>query len=298
MVENKVSKYATKFVAGFILFSFCVICIIPFIMLISASFTEESTLAKYGFGILPKVFSTDGYRAVFEHPKQLLRAYGTTALSTIIGSCLSMFFSVTTAYALARPTYKWRKGINMYLFITMLVHGGQVANYLLVSRWLGWTNNFLVLIIPGLVSAWNVILLRGFIQGSSMALIEAAKIDGANEYRILFQIIFPIVQAGMAIIFIRMIRAYWGEWYKVLMFMPTEKYITIEYYLQKILQSADELLNEQTAGAIMSAGDYASIPRENMRMAICILATAPMLFVFQFFQKYMRKGLQIGSVKG
>lgn len=297
MVENKVTKYTIKILACVILFLFSVICIIPFILLVSASFTEESSLAKYGFSILPRVFSTDGYRAVFEHPQELLRAYGTTALSTTLSSCLSMFFSVTTAYALARPTYKWRKGINLYFLITMFVNGGQVANYLLISRWLGWTNNFLVLIIPGLVSAWNVILLRGFIQGSSMALIEAAKIDGANEYRILFQIIFPIVQTGMAIIFIRMISGAWGEWYAVLMYMPTEKYITIQYYLQKILQSAQELLDQQAAG-VMSAGDYANLPRENMRMAICILATAPMMLVFQFFQKYMRKGLQIGSVKG
>ena len=147
-----------------------------------------------------------------------------------------------------------------------------------------------------MVGAWNVFMLRTAFAQVPDAVIEAAKIDGASEWMTFFRIVAPMTVTGIATIFLLIALSYWNEWYYSLMYMTNEKIISLQYYLSKIMSNIDELLRNQQSGTLTT--DTAKIPSESTRMAMCILAAGPMVFIFMFFQKYFVGGISVGSVKG
>lgn len=294
MVENKKQKHIYCGIAYVLLTLAMLGCLLPLLMIISASFSSESELLKTGYGFLPKGFTLDAYKSVCANSTTLVNAYKTTIFTTAVGTVLNVLVTSMAAYPLSRTNYKLRNGISFYFYFTMLFSGGAIPSYLLISRYLHLSNNVLVLIIPYSFGVWNCFILRTYFSKIPSALIEAAKIDGLNEIEIFFRIIIPLSGTGIATIAVLVAMNLWNEWYNCLMYMTDETTITLQYFLYRTMSNIEAMLQNKNMGLT----NLADVPSETARMAMCVMATGPMVFVFMFFQKYFAKGINVGSVKG
>lgn len=295
MVENKTNKMIKTIITYFVLIFMTAMCVFPFIVVTAASFSSEGQIMKYGYTVFPRGFTTQAYQAIFENVGELGYAYTNTIITTMIGATLSVLVMAMAAYPLARSNYKWKRFFNLYFYITMIFSGGAVAQYMTICQTLHLKNSYWVLILPSLVSAWNIFLLRTYFKQVPYSLIEAAQIDGASEMFIFFRIVIPLSRVGIATIFVMMLLAFWNSWYANMMYMSNNRYMMLQYYLVRILNNAEEMLKMEN---IMGSMGMEMVPSETMRMALCVVAAGPMVFVFMFFQKYFSKGLVMGSVKG
>lgn len=296
MIEKKAKKMQSGIIANLILIIATLLCVLPFLTVLSASFSEERQLIDNGYGILPRGLSLDAYKVVFANSKQVINAYIVTIIVTAVGSVLGTLIMAMAAYPISRRDYSWRKAANFYIYFTMIFSGGAISSYLWITQGLHLKNNPLVLILPLLVSGWNIFLLRTYLSKIPVEIIEATKIDGANEFQVFFKIILPMSSVGLATILVMTALAYWNQWYACLMYMSNEKYMTLQYYLMRIMNNINSILNAQSAQAMMV--DVSNLPGESARMAMCVVSAGPMIFVFTFFQKYFVGGIALGSVKG
>ena len=192
---------------------FAVICLIPFILVVSSSLTQEQALTANGYRLWPSEFSLDAYRLVMVSA-DIPQAYLVTIFITIAGTFLSMLFTCAVAYAMSVKNFKSRSVVALFIYFTMLFNGGLVATYLLITKTLALQNTIWVLLFPSFCNAWNILLMRNFFNGIPDSLAESAKIDGANDIVILFKIIIPISLPGIATIGLFYALSYWNEWYK------------------------------------------------------------------------------------
>lgn len=273
----------------------CACYILPFLLVISVSFTNEDALAK-GFSLIPREFSLQAYRMAFRNPTQLIRSYQVTIAFSVIGCILSTLIMCLMAYSLSRQVYKFRKFLSFYAFFTMLFSGGLVPSYIINTRLLHLNDTIWIYILPSLVSAWNLIVLRTNFQKIPTALIESAKIDGASEYRICFQIVLPLSVPAIATIAFFYFVGKWNDWNTAVIYIRDINLYSLQYLLQRILREAEFL--KQLSAEQMAQESQTVIPTESYRFAMALLAGGPVLVIFPFFQKYFSKGLTIGSVKG
>jgi len=276
---------------------FCALCIIPFLMVVAVSFSREQDIIKFGYAFFPRHFDLTAYQYVFKNPNQILNSYKVTALSTIIGTALSVLIMTMIAYPLSRPQYKFRNALSFTVFFTMLFSGGLVPSYILISQYLKMSDNFWVLVVPGLVNAWFIIILRTFFQSISASMVESAKLDGANEFKIFFRIILPLSKPAIATVALLGALARWNDWFTAMLYIRNEDLLTLQYLLQRIMLNVEIL----KSGMLNIPGGLVGkieLPQETVRMAMAVIATGPMLFVFPFFQKYFVKGITVGAVKG
>lgn len=297
MIENKLNKGIRLTVAHLLLAAIAIICLLPFLIIISASLSSESAITKYGYSIIPHGVTLEAYKTVIGGSTDLFHAYGVTIFTTVIGTALALLLAILTAYPLSRKDYAWNGKISFYFYFTMLFSGGAVPSYILISNYLHLKNTLAVLILPMLINVWNVFLLRTYFSKIPSSVHEAAEIDGANQFQILFRIILPMSVTGVATILMFTLLAFWNEWYLCLMYITKDNMVTLQYYLSSIMSQIESIVKSQ--GSSLAMGENLSeLPSETARMAICVLAAGPMLFVFSFFQKYFAKGLNVGSVKG
>ncbi len=297
-MEKKMKKSRLRSIpwfSGGLLFLAAFICIIPFILVVSISFSSEEAIKEFGYTFIPREFDLMAYKYVFSNWERILTSYVVTTASTIIGTVLSVLIMGLMAYPLAQRSYRNRKPITFMLAFTMLFSGGLVPSYILITQYLHLKDNFLVLVIPSLVSAFHVILMRTFFQDISPSIRESAKVDGCSEFRILFQIIIPLSKPTIATIALLQMLARWGDWYTCLLYINNQKLTTLQYFMQSIMSNI-ELMKTQMSNLPM--GHIEDIPTESARMAMAIITAGPMIFVFPFFQKYFVKGLTVGAVKG
>lgn len=295
MIEKKKAKFGISFLAHFLLILATATCIIPFLVVISASLSNEVELLVKGYGLLPRGISLDAYKLVFANGDVVGNAYILTIITTAIGSVLSVFLIALAAFPLSRRDYAWKKFFNFYFYFTMIFSGGAISIYLWTTQTLHLRNNPLVLILPMLISANNIFLMRTYMSKISPELIEAAKIDGANEFMTFFKIVIPMSTVGLATIFVMTALGYWNQWYASLMYLD-DSYITLQYYLIRVMNNIDSILKSQNSQA--ASVDISKLPSETTRMAMCVVSAGPMIFVFAFFQKYFVSGIALGSVKG
>jgi multiple sugar transport system permease protein/putative aldouronate transport system permease protein len=272
---------------------FAVLCLIPFFLVLGSSFTDEVTLVKEGYNMWPREFSLNAYKLAFQ-TSDIGSAYRVTIFITVMGTFLSMLFTCAVAYAMSVKSFKLRNRIAFFLYFTMLFNGGLVAVYLLVSKYLNMKNNIWVLIIPGMLSAYNILIMRNFFSGIPDSLAESARIDGANEVFILFRIIIPVSTPGIATISLFYALGYWNEWYKVLLYISDSKLFTLQYLIMRILRQVN-YASTLPADIVFSVG---TLPAYSFRMAAIVLAIGPIVLLYPFLQKYFVSGLTIGSVKG
>jgi len=270
----------------------CLACLIPMIIVISTSFSDETDILQNGYTLFPRKFTAFAYEYIFGDPTQIVRAYGVTISVTTIGTILGLTIMSLLAYALSRQQFVLRKPLNFYLLFTMLFSGGLVPYYILVTQYLNLDAKFIVLILPYLVSPWYVFLLRTFFQGLPQELLDSAKIDGASEYRILFQIIIPLSTPALATVALFLILMYWNDWWLSLLFIQNRKLYPIQLMLYNILMNI-KAMEANPANIQMIVP-----PSETVRMAMAVLAAGPVAIVFLFLQKYFVRGIMIGSLKG
>lgn len=278
---------------------FAMAFILPILSVISVSFTDETALLSNGYSLIPSKVSTLAYEYIFSNPQQIIDGYAVTIFISLVGTLLGLVVTTAVAYALSRKNFAYKKAITYYIFFTMLFSGGLVPSYILLTQFLHLNDNIWVYILPHLVSAWNVIVVRTFMQGIPDSIVESAKVDGASEYRIYAQIIIPLSKPVLATIGLLMLLGKWNIWMESMLYIRNARLYTLQYLLQRMLLDA-EFAQKMAATMPETAAmmGKVNVPSESMRFAMCVLAAGPMLVVFPFFQKYFSKGLTVGAVKG
>ena len=284
-------------VVGYVLIGlFALICVIPFYLIIVASFTDESALIRDGYPLLPSIvnFSVQSYTLCLKNPVSILMAYGTTMGATLVGTTLAVFIATMTGYVLSRQDFPWRNKFAFFFFFTTLFNGGLVPSYILCVRYLNFKNNYLALLLPLMFSVWNMIIAKSFMSGIPSAISESAKMDGANDFTIFIRLILPLSKPLVATQSLFSALAYWNDWYNCMLYITEENMFTLQYYLQRMLGSAEamRIVAEKSGIALPS------IPLEGMKMAMTVIATGPIVLLYPFVQRYFVKGLTIGAVKG
>ena len=296
---NSVSA-GTEAVMNVVLALFSLCCIIPFIFVVIISFSSEESIRTIGYCFWPMAWSTDTYAYAFEKLPQIWRSFFNSVLITGIGTVLSTLICVLYSYALYRPDFKYRNFFNFFSFFVMLFGGGLVPTYIISKQVLGLSENYAALIVPLLVSPFNIIVMRTFFKSSvPLELIEAATIDGSGEYSTLFRIVLPIAKPGIATIALLNALAYWNDWFQSLLYIRQNKVLQPLQALLMELQNNVEYLNrmigQMGTAAIMEAQ---RAPNQTLRMALVVMIVVPIACAYPFFQRYIVAGLTIGSVKG
>ncbi len=275
---------------------FALLCVIPFYLIIVASFTSEASLIKDGYPILPRLaeLSIQSYELCLKNPTAILKAYGMTIGVTGFGTFLAVMLATMTGYVLSRKDFPWRNQFSFFFFFTTLFNGGLVPWYLMCTRYLNLKNSIIGLILPLMFSVWNMIIAKSFMVGIPAEITESAKIDGANDITIFVKLILPLSKPLIATLSLFSALAYWNDWYNCMLFVTNEDMFTLQYYLQRILGSAEamRIVAEKSGIALPS------VPLEGMKMAMTIIATGPIVLLYPFVQRYFVKGLTIGAVKG
>ncbi|WP_440961051.1 carbohydrate ABC transporter permease [Paenibacillus nitricinens] len=272
-----------------------ILCIFPFVLVVSSSLTEESKILTEGYQFIPTAFSTEAYRILFKYPDQMIQAYMVTIGVTIIGTLLGLFLTSMTAYALSRKDFKWRNKFSFFFFFTTLFNGGLVPWYLLMVNYLHIKDTLMALVIPMMLNVFYIIVMKSFMGSIPEAIVESAKIDGAGDFKIYARLILPLSKPALATIGLFLALAYWNDWYNALLFISDEKLMPLQYYLYKMLGNMDGMRKAMMgAGAVVTT----SIPSESLKMAMTVVATGPILLAYPFVQRYFVQGLTIGAVKG
>lgn len=264
----------------------------PFLLLVMSSVTEESTLVNEGYKLWPSKFSFDSYKLIFK-TNTVFNAYKVTIFVTVVGTACSLLVTAAMSYALSVKSFMLRGKLSMFVYFTMLFSGGLVPSYLLISKYLGLSNSLWALILPALVSPWNMFLMRNFFQEIPVSLIESAKLDGASELRILAQIVIPISKPAIATIGLFYALGYWNEWYRAMLYISKEDLYPLQYLIMSIIRNM-EFANSMAGQTTI---DFA-IPTFTVRMATTVVTIGPIIFLYPFLQKYFVKGLTVGGVKG
>ena len=270
------------------------ICIIPFIVLISGSFTSENFIRTQGYSLFINEFSTKAYELIFRNPITVFRAYGISILITGVGTVLGTLLITMTAYVICRKDFKYRNHFSFFFYFTTLFNGGMVSTYIFYIQYLRLKDSLWALILPGLFNVFYLLIMRSFVNTIPPSLIEASKIDGAGEYRIFFQVVFPLLKPGLATVGLFMALGYWNDWYNAMFYINSNVKFPLQYMLYNLLQQTQALARIASQSGI----SVADLPSNSLKMAMAIVATGPILLVYPFVQKYFVKGITVGSVKG
>ena len=295
---NQISRRA-EFCFHVILGLFALACIIPFIFVIIISFSSEDSIRTIGYSFLPAAWSLDAYRQVLSLGDALWRSYFNSFFITIVGTVVSVTMCVLYAYPLYRKDYKFRSFFSFLSFFTMIFGGGLIPTYIVCKNLLGMSNNYEALIVPMLVSPFNIIIMRTFFQTSvPFDLIEAATIDGSGEYSTLGRIILPIVKPGIATVALLTALGYWNEWFLCLLYVTNRDLYPLQYLLMEMQRNAEFLARNSSMIGAAGAEAIRTLPSQTMRMAVVVFIVLPIACAYPFFQRYVVAGLTIGSVKG
>lgn len=270
------------------------VCLIPFILLISGSFTSEQWIRFHGFSLWPGEFSLEAYKIIFKTPEKIVRAYGVSIFITAVGTLAGLFLTSLTAYVISRKDAKYRNILSFFFYFTTLFNGGMVSTYIFYIQYLHLKDNYLALILPGVFNVFYLLIMRTFVNNIPFALIESAKLDGAGEWRIYFTIILPLLKSGLATIGLFLALGYWNDWYNAMLYMNDEAKYPLQYMLYSVQQQTQALARIAAQAGIQ----VANLPSNSLKMAMAVVATGPIIIVYPFVQKYFISGITIGSVKG
>jgi len=283
----------TRFSVHFALIFFSLCCLVPLLLIVSASFTDETTLTRQGYSLIPSEFSARAYELIFRNPNAILRAYAVSIFTTVVGTIVSLTVMSLLAYALSRPEFALRKPLSFFVFFTMLFNGGIVPYYILMTQYLRVQDTIFALLLPYMVVVYYVLILRTYFAALPPELIDAARVDGAGEWRIFFSIALPLAKPALATIGLFMALNYWNDWTTALYFIRDSDLYPLQYLLY-IIQSNAQAMQIQSAVGNIAAGE---IPTQTARMAMAVLATGPAAVFFLFFQRYLVRGVTVGAFK-
>jgi putative aldouronate transport system permease protein len=275
-----------------------IVMLYPFWNTVAVSFNKAQDTLRGGITFWPRFFSLYNYQTVFKN-ELLLTGAVNSVLRTVLATALGVFVSALVGYVLSRPEFLWRKFATRFFLVTMYVSAGLIPNYFLM-RDLHLTNNFMVYILPGMVSVFNIIIMKSFIQTLPSSLVEAAFMDGAGHFRCFFQIILPCCKPVLATVALWCAVGAWNSWFDTFIYCSSKDGLTtLQYEMMKLLASAMNSGSERTGASVYgNAQTVNSVTPVSMRAAVTVVASVPILFVYPFLQKYFVQGITIGAVKG
>lgn len=285
------------FSAIFILLA--LMCIIPALFVVIISFSDESSIAEYGYQFIPKALSLSAYQFLWDSRSKMLSAIGVSVLVTVVGTVLGIYLTATMGYIFSRQTYKLKKFVTYFIFIPMIFSGGLIASYYINVNALYLKDSLLVLILPLAVSPFNIVICRTFFQTTIPdSIIESAKIDGASQMRIFYSIVLPVSLPVLATIGIFLAFGYWNDWFQSLMYIETKSKLSLQALLMQIDKNIEFMAANAEQMGVSQLELISRMPKESYRMAICAVVIVPITLVYPFFQRYFISGLTIGAVKG
>lgn len=270
------------------------LCLFPFALMITSSFMTEKEIVAEGYKLFPKTWSMEAYRYLLDNPVKLINAYKITILTTVVGTALGLVIMSMAGYVLNRKDFKYRNFFSFFIYFTTLFSGGLVPTYILYVRYLNLKDNIWSMILPGLVGAWSIFLMRNFMKSIPDELYESATMDGAGAFTIYLKVFMPLAIPSLATVGLFLALGYWNQWYSASLYIDTATKYPLQYYLQK-------MINQTSIDALTSQGhviDAATVPTQSVKMATAVLTTGPVILLYPFVQKYFVSGLTIGSVKG
>lgn len=274
---------------------FALFCLLPFVLIVSASFSSEATILKTGFGLLPKDFTLAAYEWIFRAPRQIIGSYIVTITMTVFGTAIGLFIISMTGYALNRKDFPFRNYISFFIYFTTLFSAGLAPTFLWIARDLGLRGNYMAVFLQLLMTPWLIILMKNFMRTVPYEVIESGKVDGAGDFRIFAQLCLPMMKPALATIGLFLALGYWNEWYLSSLYLgSTVEFKPLQYHLYNIINTANALRNS-VAGSNVS---ITNLPTNTLKMASAVVAIGPILLLYPFIQKYFVSGITIGAVKG
>jgi len=291
---SRTSNVTLSIIVGIV----AVVCIYPIILMFMISLSAEKSIVMNGFNFFPAHYSLEAYRYLFKIGSQLLTSYMITIIVTVGGTILSVCLITLYAYGISRDDFKYRKFFTFFALFPLLFNAGFVATYLINSQLLGFTNSFLGLIIPLAISPFLILIMRTYFKTTiPSALIEAARIDGAGEFRIFYKIVVPLSKPGIATISLLQAVAYWNDWWDPLLYIDKPSMTPVQLMLQKTQANMQFIINNSSSMSTNSIELLKHMPTQTAIFAILVLATIPILCTYPFFQKYVVSGMTVGGVK-
>ncbi len=275
------------------------ICIVPVIFIVIISFSSDTSIQQIGYSFIPQEWSLEAYSYLWNNREMIGRALVVSVVVTVVGCILGLYLTATMGYCLSRPNFKLKGFLTWVVFIPMIFSGGLVATYNVYTSVLHINNTLWVLILPLAVSSFNVTICKTFFRTTVPdEIIESAKIDGAPQLRIFFQIVVPISLPVLATIGLFLTFAYWNDWWLSLMYIDDRNLFSLQAVLMSVERNIEFLASNATSIGVSAAEYAANMPRESMRMAMAVVIILPIACAYPFFQKYFVSGLTIGAVKG
>ncbi len=270
------------------------ICFIPFWLIVIGSLSLEADVILRGYSLWPEHFSLDSYKMVFRIPTRIIQGYQVSGFITFTGTLISLFFSTMAAFVLMRKDFKYRNKIAMFLYFPSIFSGGMLPSYLLIVKYLGLKDNIWSMVLPGLISAWNIFLLRNFMSDIPDSIMESAKLDGANDFQIFIKLYLPLAKAGLATIGLFTALGYWNNWSNAMLYINKAELFPLQYLLYSMLANVQGLKEMAAASGVAMP----NLPSETYKMAMAVVTTGPIILLYPFVQRYFVKGITVGSVKG
>ena len=279
-----------------ILFVLSFLCALPFLLVISGSFSQQTDILMHGYRLFPEKVSLDAYKMLFKIPEELLRAYGVTIFVTVTGTFFGLWFTSMAAYVIASKDFRYRYQVSFFFYFTSIFGGGLVPWYVFNTKYLHFHNNLIALILPILVNVTYLLILKSYMMNIPDSLYESARLDGAGDFTIYWRIVMPLTKSGLATVGLFIALAYWNDWYNAMLYMDegSRNLYPLQYFLNNILTKA-QAMNAAAARRGIPASD---VPSEPMKLAMTVVATGPIVLLYPFLQKFFVKGVTIGAVKG
>ena len=294
-VKLGASDYALRGISYAFVSIFALFCLLPFVMIVSASFSSESEILRHGFGLFPRGFTMTAYEYIFKSPRQILGSYAVTITMTVLGTAIGLFVISMTGYALFRKDFRFRNQISFFIYFTTLFSAGLAPTFIWVGSTLGLRGSYLAVFLQLLLTPWLIILMKNFMRTVPYEVIESGKVDGAGDFRIFAQLTLPMMKPALATVGLFLAMGYWNEWYLSSLYLGSQvEFRPLQYHLYNIINTANALRNSV-------AGDNVTVtnlPSNTLKMASAVVATAPILLMYPFVQKYFVSGITVGAVKG
>ena len=289
-----------QIIANAVMILLVLFCLVPFALLIVSSITKETSLVKYGNSFIPRENDLAAYKYLLVDSTDIIRGYGISALVTVVGTICNLTITTLFAYPLSRKDLPARNALAFFLFFTMLFNGGLVPSYIMWTQTFHIMNTLAALLFPSLLmNAFSVIMMRTyFTTNLPDAVIEAARIDGAGDLRILSQVVMPLSLKIIATLSLLAGLAYWNDWLNGLYYISDDRLFSIQVLLNRMLLDVQFLMSNSDAAKSLQQNEEFVLPSTGIRMAVAVMGALPILVVYPFFQKYFVKGIVIGAVKG
>jgi len=298
--SNKIKRssddIAVDLIGGILLFLCGFVAILPFIMIAAGSVWYEKEIIATGYSVLPKGFTLDAYKYLFSNADQVINGYKVTVFVSFFGTFLSLNIITMASFVLYRKDFKARNVISFFFYFTTLFNGGMVATYIFAVRYLGIKDNLIALFLPHMFNVFYTIVMRSFMTTTvPTSIIESAKIDGANDLKIYFRIVLPLLKPALASVGMFIFLSYWNDWSNSMLYINSSEKVSIQYLLYKTLGAAANYERVAAAGDVALSVE---LPTETFKLAMTVVTILPIVFVYPFVQKYFVRGITVGAVKG